>query len=456
MNNIVYIVHCVDTEGPLYESIEATFKRIKDTFGIQLEPTYDNLEKLQNEDIPLKVDKKAVANMVKLENLDYRDSWDKIDEMLDEITSQEFRNKFTDSFGDGWIYNWFCMDHVGFTGENPRRRDMGYHNIFDHYVRYNKRNDIIQDMIQWHFHPLPIIKDAHRSGTSYVSSSQVFEILARKIIDRKWFPAVFRPGFHTERPDSNWFLEQWIPFDYANQAIKGRKTDQPDQAEGRFGDWSRAPTEWKVYHPHHDDYQKEGDCRRWIARCLNIQTRMKNIREEDIRDGFERAKSGKPALISFTNHDFRDMKSRVNKVRNMIQSVSNDFPDVKFKYCNAIQGMRKAIGVNDTKRPNFDIKINEKKGSTTIVTESKNDIFGPQPFFAIKTKTGEYIWQNMDFQGKNQWSYTFDFHTLEFEAVEKIGVAANTKSGVTEIILIDPKTHKTEHNILHQNKEEYK
>ena len=29
---IVHIVHCVDTEGPLYESLSAKFERIKDLF----------------------------------------------------------------------------------------------------------------------------------------------------------------------------------------------------------------------------------------------------------------------------------------------------------------------------------------------------------------------------------------------------------------------------------------
>lgn len=448
MTNVVYIVHCVDTEGPLYESIEATFKRIKESFGIEIEPTYDNLKKLQNKEIQLDGKEDAVAKMVSPDNLDYRDNWEKIDEMLDEITSEEFRNKLTDSFGNGWIYNWFCMDHVGFTGENPRRRDMGYHNIFDHYKRYNKRNDITQDMIQWHFHPLPIIKDAHRSGTSYLNSSQVFETLARKIIDRKWFPAAFRPGFHTERPDSNWFLEQWIPFDYANQAIKGRKTDQPDLSKGRFGDWRRAPSEWRVYHPHHDDYQKEGDCRRWIGRCLNMGTRLRNIKKEDIRDGFKRAKSGKPTLVSFTNHDFRDVKSRISKVRNMIKNVSDEFQDVKFKYANAVEGMRKVIGIGDLHKPDFTVNLEEENQSSKVKIMSKNDIFGPQPFFAIKTKTEQYLWDNLDFQGENCWTYTFDFHTVDIDAVEKIGIAANTESGVTEVLVLNPENKEFEKNIL--------
>ena len=40
--------------------------------------------------------------------------------------------------------------------------------------------------------------------------------------NRGWFPSVFRAGFQAERPDSNLFLEQWIPFDMTNMA-----TDDP-------------------------------------------------------------------------------------------------------------------------------------------------------------------------------------------------------------------------------------
>lgn len=36
MKKIVYIVHAIDTEGPLYESTKATFERLESTFGIKL------------------------------------------------------------------------------------------------------------------------------------------------------------------------------------------------------------------------------------------------------------------------------------------------------------------------------------------------------------------------------------------------------------------------------------
>lgn len=198
MKNKVYVVHCIDTEGPLYESLEAAFKRIFQAFRIRIETSYDNLKKYKMRKFHGK--EKAIANLVHPERLKYNDTWSKQDKNLEEITSNGFRNEFLDSFNNGWVYNWFCVDHVGYRGQNPRRRDIGFHNIFDHYLR---QHNIKEDIIQWHFHPLSFRKDAHHSVTEYVSSNLPF-------------PAPYRPGFHTERPDSNWFLEQWIPFDSKN------------------------------------------------------------------------------------------------------------------------------------------------------------------------------------------------------------------------------------------------
>ena len=63
-------------------------------------------------------------------------------------------------------------------------------------------------------------KEAHRCATSYVNSPELYQILCRRIIEKKWFPSVNRAGFWTERPDSNWFLEQWIPFDISNMSTE--------------------------------------------------------------------------------------------------------------------------------------------------------------------------------------------------------------------------------------------
>ena len=74
-----------------------------------------------------------------------------------------------DSFGGGWIYNWFCVDHVGYE-INPRRRDMGYHNIYDRYLEFIDKYNAHMDSIHWHFHPMSTYKEAHRCATSYEDS----------------------------------------------------------------------------------------------------------------------------------------------------------------------------------------------------------------------------------------------------------------------------------------------
>lgn len=439
----VYVVHCIDTEGPLYESPEATVSRVNEIFDLDLEPSAESLRSLQSGELDHGTLKEAVRQVIAPRRLQTNESWDQIDSMLNDVCSDEFRDRYPDSTGSGWIYNWFCLDHVGFTGENPRRRDIGHHNIFDHYRPYLSS----RDSLQWHYHPLAIVKDAHRTGTTYLNSSNIYEILSRKVIDRKWFPAAFRPGFHTERPDSHWFLEQWIPFDYANQRTD-RPGDQPDLKHGRFGDWRRAPVDWWPYHPDFHDYQKRGNCNRYISRCLNIDSRIRELRESDVRDAFNEAQSRGAALLSFTNHDWRDMGPRIDKVWNMIARTNEEFDQVEFEYVTAVDGMRLVLGL-DPIGINLSATIDRNGEAPRLIVSAESDIFGPQPFLALKTRSNDYHWQNFDFNGDKRWSYTFDFHTLPINCIDRLGVAANSPTGVTEVITIDPQSEGKEKEVYH-------
>ena len=63
---IVYFVHCIDTEGPLYESLAAKFQRVKDIFNINIKASKKNLRKLKLAKIPLKgKEKKMVIDDLK-------------------------------------------------------------------------------------------------------------------------------------------------------------------------------------------------------------------------------------------------------------------------------------------------------------------------------------------------------------------------------------------------------
>ena len=65
MIKIVNFVHAIDTEGPLYESVEAKFNRIEDLFGINnIEISEENLHKMQKGLIDLQGNEKQVMKIL--------------------------------------------------------------------------------------------------------------------------------------------------------------------------------------------------------------------------------------------------------------------------------------------------------------------------------------------------------------------------------------------------------
>lgn len=446
MTNAVYVVHCIDTEGPLHESVTATFERLKAIFNLDLEPSAASLARLQAGEVDLGGLESAVQKVVDPHLLAYNDTWDKVDAMLHRIMAPAFRNHLPDSLGRGWVYNWFCVDHVGY-GENPRRRDLGYLNVFDHYRRMIAETGSAMDRLFFHFHPHNFRHEAHRCATHWWSTSDsLFQVLCRRVIERQWFPAAHRPGFHVIRPDSHWFLEQFVPFDYASQAMVHTADDEAQfgLAGGRLGDWRRAPVTWEPYHPAVDDYQVPGNCRRWVARCLNVGTRFRLLTEQDVRQAFQEAKSGKPAILSFTNHDFRDMAPDIDAVRQMLHTVAPEFPDIPFVYADAVTAMREALRL--PAQPPCELRLNLQRldGAThVLVVESQTPTFGPQPWLALKTITGEYYHDNFDIDTPfHRWQYVFDGDTFPVEALAAVGVAANNAVGTTTVAVLEPATGK--------------
>lgn len=433
---VVHVVHAIDTEGPLHEPLAATFERLKSIFGIDLPPSADTLARLQRGEIGLQGRETAVARMVSDSLLRYNDDWSKVDAMLTDCMSKRYRRRFPDSSGQGWIYSWFCLDHVGYS-DNPRRRDIGYHHVHDHYVDMIARMGTPQDGVHFHFHPMPFSRQAHHCGNHYFANgSTLFEILSRRVIDRGWFPAVFRPGFDLTRPDSHWFLEQFIPFEYSNQSYDS-DSEQPDLAGGRFGDWRRAPITWSPYHPGHDDYQRPGNCRRWIARTLNLGTRHREMRQRDVDLAFSEAAAGKPTILTFADHDFRDVRPDVEAMHAMLQDAAARHSGVSFRYADARQAYRAALAIEPPAPVAFRIAWTDNR--MDVVADRA--IFGPQPYLAWRTTTGQYGHDNFDIQEPfRAWSYVFDEHNVGLDGLDRIGVAGCDATGNASVAVIDARS----------------
>jgi len=254
--------------------------------------------------------------------------------------------------------------------------------------------------------------------------SDLIYLLSRRVIDDNWFPTVNRPGFHSERNDSHLFLEQWIPFDYANQSHEDQEL-QPDMQNGRFGDWRRAPKSWRGYHPAIDDYQSEGNCNRMIFRCLNVGTRLRLLQSEHVRQAFEEAERYGSAVLAFADHDYRDMIKDVNYVRNLIEDQKGQY-HVSVKFAGAEDAIK-----NHMKYKQNNIHLDCNLEGNKFYVQSKGDpIFGSQPFLSIKTVEGKYLHDNFDeIEHKKKWVYVFDEQTIKLENINTIGTGTAGKRG---------------------------
>mgnify|MGYP003989011355 FL=1 len=433
---VMHIVHCIDTEGPLTEDINETFKRLKVIFQIDIEPSKDNLIKLQNKRINLSGLEDEVATVISPTLLNYNESWKDIELMLKDCMSSEYRDQLLDDFGGGWVYSWHCMDHVGYS-DNRRRKDLGYGNVYRYYKNIIEEMESHQDEINWHYHPLSFDRNPLKCAANYVNSFDVLNnILCRRIIDENWFPTVNRPGFHTERIDIHLFLEQWIPFDYANN-YSDTDNGQKDLIGGRFGDWRRSSRSWTGYHPSHDDYQVVGLCRRIIFRCLNVGTRFKTIKEQHVLEALSDAEKNGVSILSFANHDWRDIRPDVEYIRNIVTTCRKKHPNVNIKFSGAQEAAKDIIFGNEKVNYSKLILKGYFEKSKFIVEVKQGELFGPQPFLAIKTIDGKYLHDNFDVEiPTKRYSYTFDHHTSDKRVISKIAAASADKYGHYDIVII--------------------
>ena len=426
----LYIVHCVDTEGPLTEPVSATFERVNAIFGLEIEASADNLRRLQRQQIPLNGLEEEVSRVVRPDLLAYNNQWDDVQSMLDEAMSSRFRRQVLDDFGQGWVYSWHIMDHVGYTS-NPRSKALGFGSVFNFYRDiFNAVPDML-DEVNWHFHPVYPDGNPLKASTSYTNTFPLLnEILARRLLDCDWFPVCNRPGFHSERPDSHAFLEQWIPFDYANQSYES-DSGQVDLRGGRFGDWRRAPLGWGGYRPSHRDYQTKGAMQRWIFRCLNLGTRFRELQPLHVTQAFEEAMAQGRAILAFANHDYRDIRPDVVNMMSMVNQARSRFPKVNVKFSGSAAAAKAHLTKTAQLKHQQNLQLNmQLDGQQLTVTCTSGQCFGPQPFLAYKSRDGRYVHDNLDFQTPEKtWTYVFDSQTQSIDQISQISVGAAGANG---------------------------
>ena len=419
---MLHVVHCVDTEGPLHESIAATFERLRAATGIELPPSPDILAKLQNRELDVAGREDEVAAFLSPRRLAYLSDWDEVEDMVAAVTAPEFRKRFADPQGNLYTFSWFIIDNVGYR-DNPRRKALGFHAVWDRYMALlegSREND----SFGWHFHAVPVGNDALQYNSSWTNNDYHEQSLARRLIERNWFPSLFRAGGNIVRNDLSFWLEQFVPFDWSRTAPRAGMGGPGEQE-----DWRGAPMTWRPYHPDFYDYRRPGAMRRWNFRCQEIDPAIGRLLDEDVEDAFRLVRGGETAILAFSTHDRRDMRPEIKAIWTQVKSASKSYPDVDWRFSNAHEAARDATGTDAAPAPVFTLR---RHGDTFHVS-SDQPLFGPQPFLAIEEEAGVFFRDNMTAEGVRDWAYRLSRPS----ATKRISVAGSNDAGHVGMVVID-------------------
>lgn len=379
----IYLVFCIDTEGPFTD------------------PNYHQPTQLLG-------------------------NWEDIDKIfLSKVFSDNFRYSFPDSNGNPAVFTWFMLNWTGFR-TNPIEHDLGYHKVYDHYLKtWGKQIKKYGDEIGWHYHHASITGIGNEWGLNWFTNREYENQLCRFLIDRKFFPIVYRSGGTIEDSNQSNWLEQWIPYDYSNRNSSNVNWEKIEADGRKLRDllkWQKAPNSWIPYHPSNEDFTHPGNMKRLILRSLDIKSGAHITTEKEILKAFNDAKKSGNLILSVFEHDFRDRASEFVQIMQWI-SESSKKTGVKFSYVSGKDAIKMFQKIQSTKP----LKLLIKKGSGKIQVKTNKVLFNLQPFLAIKYNKNIYNWKPMFKKDKDTWEYNL----IPEDKGKTAGIAAHDLEGTT-------------------------
>ncbi len=83
----------------------------------------------------------------------------------------------------------------------------------------------------------------------------------------------------------------------------------------------------------------------------------------------------------------------------MLSKSTEKFPDVEFVYSEAVHAFRNVLYGNDQEHEKLSLDVSVKENIDNLkikVKTIRGKVFGPQPYLAIKTKSGQFVHENFD------------------------------------------------------------
>lgn len=350
-------------------------------------------------------------------------TWAAVDAAMDKLFDQDFRARHPDPGGGTFRVGWFFLTWTGFA-TNPRERAFGYHAVRDHYLRrWGEALEAHGDEQHWHYHQPAPSGIGNEWGLDWHASREYEQILSRQLLERDWLPSVFRAGGTIMDAISSRWVDSWFPVDYSNRA----PLDLPGLV-----DWSSGVAEWGLYHPSPEDFRVPGAGRRRMARCLDLRTTVAILDEADVVDAFERARHGRPAILSCFDHDYREIADRIDELRGLVHAVGRRYDDVTWRYAAPLEAVRGYLDV--PAQPPLELDAAHHDGAVHV--RASAPLFQSIPWLAAVTASGEvvHLEEGVERLEPTRWRWTPP-RGLEWE---QLAIGGSTDLGEAAVAAIGP------------------
>jgi hypothetical protein len=280
--------------------------------------------------------------------LPFLHAWQGVREAMVRLTGVE-RGNLTDPLGRPAQFSWFVLDNVGWQ-DNPRRRAMGFHEIWDQ----TRAAVLSPELDSWgfHHHVVPACGHAVEYSTAAFATPWLEQSLCRRLLERGHFPSTFRAGGTVMRNDLSHFLERFVPFDFSPLPGYG--------GPGHQMDWRGTST--IPYRPASEDYRRWGSMRHLMVPTWE-DSWLHTVSEADIPES---------GIFAFALHDRRDPLPAIQRITGLLKGR-------EWKWAGAREAICEYAGIEDTPAPVLTI---EREGDLYWI-RSDREGFGPVPFVAV-------------------------------------------------------------------------
>ena len=325
-----------------------------------------------------------------------------------QVMDSAYRNRLQDSFGTPLKLTWWMMAGNIFRYANNTNVPLA--NIMTLYLMKEYHGEQIQtfgDELSLHYHTFQWY-DYDQDGRVYWNQSQTFMdcfddfnvTLAQFLLEEEIFPVSFRSGWHyMDNGWQNYLDDRILPFSMHNDYPAKRK-DTVEPLDNIF-DWSEAPSEFVPYHPNRENYQIPGQLNGWNVRSAHLT----RVLSRDLLDTlFVQASNGQDQVACFWGHlPETDFLENIEKIHQRAQQLDEQYPNVKFRYCSAIEAMQRWLQTADQTPPQLTMTEQRTPDGTQFIVESDKAIFQQQPFVAVKDIYERYQVLDCDPIGPLTW-----------------------------------------------------